>query len=75
MDYTAFRNSERAGWSARAAQYTDATARATLQTIPTVCDTQVLSGGRGVSRADAISCAHDNPVTAPYAVRYQEGPV
>lgn len=34
MDYSTFRESERAGWTERAAVYRDATARATLQTIP-----------------------------------------
>lgn len=34
MDYSSFRESERAGWSERATGYRDATARATLQTIP-----------------------------------------
>lgn len=34
MSYSNFRESERAGWSARASTYQDATARATLQTIP-----------------------------------------
>lgn len=36
MGYSAFRDSEREGWSARADVYQDATARATLQTIPTL---------------------------------------
>lgn len=34
MDYSPFRESERTGWSVRANGYQDATARATLQTIP-----------------------------------------
>lgn len=34
MDYLAFKESERVGWSERASVYRDATARATLQTIP-----------------------------------------
>ncbi|WP_319826388.1 class I SAM-dependent methyltransferase [Thalassovita sp.] len=34
MDYTPFRESERNGWTVRAPGYADATARATLQTIP-----------------------------------------
>jgi ubiquinone/menaquinone biosynthesis C-methylase UbiE len=34
MDYSSFRESERQGWSERATFYRDATARATLQTIP-----------------------------------------
>lgn len=36
MDYSSFRTSELKGWSARAAHYDDATARATTQTIPTL---------------------------------------
>jgi ubiquinone/menaquinone biosynthesis C-methylase UbiE len=62
MDYTAFRNSERAGWSARAAQYNDATARATLQTIPTVLahaqllpDACVLDAGCGLGHVAACA--------------------
>ena len=38
MDYSAFREGERIGWSKRAALYGDATARATLQTIPKLLD-------------------------------------
>ncbi len=38
MDYSAFRNGERHGWSTRAELYGDATARATLQTIPKLLD-------------------------------------
>lgn len=34
MEYAAFRESERSGWDARAQHYDDATARATLQSIP-----------------------------------------
>lgn len=34
MDYLSFRDSERNGWSERSSSYQDATARATLQTIP-----------------------------------------
>ena len=34
MDYSLFRDSERDGWSVRASAYKNATARATLQTIP-----------------------------------------
>ena len=36
MDYTSFRNSEREGWSEKVGFYNDATARATLQTVPTL---------------------------------------
>ena len=38
MDYSAFREGERDGWSKRAHVYGDATARATLQTIPKLLD-------------------------------------
>lgn len=38
MDYSAFRNGERDGWTKRAENYGDATARATLQTIPKLLD-------------------------------------
>jgi ubiquinone/menaquinone biosynthesis C-methylase UbiE len=38
MDYSAFRDGERDGWSKRAGLYGDATARATLQTIPKLLD-------------------------------------
>ncbi|GGA13064.1 class I SAM-dependent methyltransferase [Neptunicoccus cionae] len=38
MDYSAFRDGERDGWSSRANIYGDATARATLQTIPKLLD-------------------------------------
>lgn len=38
MDYSSFRDSEREGWSSRANVYQDATARATLQTIPALLD-------------------------------------
>ncbi len=38
MDYSAFRDGERDGWSKRAVLYGDATARATLQTIPKLLD-------------------------------------
>jgi ubiquinone/menaquinone biosynthesis C-methylase UbiE len=38
MDYSAFREGERDGWSKRAQIYSDATARATLQTIPKLLD-------------------------------------
>lgn len=38
MDYSAFKNCERDGWSKRAHLYGDATARATLQTIPRLLD-------------------------------------
>lgn len=38
VDYSAFRDGERDGWSSRADNYGDATARATLQTIPKLLD-------------------------------------
>ncbi len=38
VDYSAFRDGERDGWSSRANNYGDATARATLQTIPKLLD-------------------------------------
>jgi len=38
MDYSKFRDGERDGWSIRAELYGDATARATLQTIPKLLD-------------------------------------
>ena len=38
MDFSAFRDGERDGWSSRAENYSNATARATLQTIPKVLD-------------------------------------
>tara|TARA_R110001599_G_scaffold8548_1_gene41394 strand:+ start:139 stop:945 length:807 start_codon:yes stop_codon:yes gene_type:complete len=38
MDFSAFREGERKGWSARARLYGDATARVTLQTIPKLLD-------------------------------------
>ena len=38
MDYSAFREGERDGWSKRAQIYSYATARATLQTIPKLLD-------------------------------------
>ncbi|MBM1691158.1 class I SAM-dependent methyltransferase [Sulfitobacter geojensis] len=38
MDFSAFRDGERDGWSSRADIYGDATARATLQTIPKLLD-------------------------------------
>ncbi|KIN65421.1 Methyltransferase [Sulfitobacter noctilucae] len=54
MDFSAFRDGERDGWSSRAEIYEDATARATLQSIPTLLsharlfpDTRVLDAGCG----------------------------
>lgn len=38
MDYSAFREGERDGWSKRAQIYGDASARATLQTVPKLLD-------------------------------------
>ncbi|ATF18851.1 class I SAM-dependent methyltransferase [Phaeobacter gallaeciensis] len=47
MDYAAFRTGERDGWSSRAGFYADATARATLQTIPKLLDhAQLFPGAR-----------------------------
>jgi len=47
MDYSAFRDGERDGWSSRADIYRDATARATLQTIPQLLnDAHLFPGAR-----------------------------
>ncbi|APG47161.1 class I SAM-dependent methyltransferase [Phaeobacter porticola] len=47
MDYALFRESEREGWSERASIYQNATARATLQTIPTLlAHAQLFPGAR-----------------------------
>ncbi|MBV7378715.1 class I SAM-dependent methyltransferase [Maritimibacter dapengensis] len=48
MDYSAFRDGERKGWSKRAELYGDATARATLQTIPKLLDHAMLFPGAKV---------------------------
>ena len=48
MDYSSFRDSERDGWSARAAAYKDATARVTLQTIPALLNHALLFPGARV---------------------------
>lgn len=48
MDYSAFREGERDGWSKRAHVYGDATARATLQTIPKLLDHATLFPGAKV---------------------------
>lgn len=48
MDYSAFRDGERDGWSKRAELYGDATARATLQTIPKLLDHAKLFPGAKV---------------------------
>lgn len=63
MDYTSFRNSERDGWSTRAAHYQNATARATLQTIPALLDQARLFPGARVLDAGCgpgyvAGCAH-----------------
>jgi len=54
LDFSAFRDGERDGWTSRADIYGDATARATLQTIPKLIDharlfpgTKVLDAGCG----------------------------
>ena len=51
MDYSAFREGERHGWSKRAHAYSDATARATLQTIPKLLDHAKLFPGAKVLAA------------------------
>lgn len=48
VDYSAFREGERDGWSKRAKQYGDATARVTLQTIPKLLDHAILFPGATV---------------------------
>lgn len=48
MDYSAFRECERDGWSKRADLYGDATARATCQTIPKLLDLARLFPGAKV---------------------------
>lgn len=63
MDYSSFKESERDGWSARAKSYRDATARATLQTVPVLLaharlfpNARVLDAGCGPGYVAA--CAH-----------------
>lgn len=48
MDYSAYREFEREGWSKRAHLYRDATARVTLQTIPKLIDQARLFPGANV---------------------------
>ena len=62
MTYAAFRDGERDGWSRRASLYGDATARATLQTIPKLLDharlfpgAKVLDAGCGPGFVAAIA--------------------
>lgn len=62
MDYAAFKDGERDGWSRRASLYGDATARATLQTIPKLLDharlfpgAKVLDAGCGPGFVAAIA--------------------
>ena len=62
MTYAAFRDGERDGWSRRAGLYGDATARATLQTIPKLLDharlfpgAKVLDAGCGPGFVAAIA--------------------
>jgi len=62
VDYSAFRDGEREGWSSRADKYGDATARVTRQTIPKLLDhahlfpgAKVLDAGCGPGYVAAIA--------------------